>query len=246
MKNKEEKHCYVDNKHLRELVVEFNNTNIDDYGDWCGSYLVRLDNKWKKAQEQEKTEEVIKEVSDESILEIEVEQDEEPKETKPGKRKKKPMTLEQYEGTKDFIKNKMKQIEELHAYYDGLSSEEKQEFNRKLTKVRDELGLCIIKIIDGRINSFGLRSNPKYTEHLSDIANEAYISVRKYINRYNDARATSAFAYITELATNGILYALKEINEREEKFITGLDFFENINTIDDPKGKNPTLDNFID
>jgi DNA-directed RNA polymerase specialized sigma24 family protein len=71
-------------------------------------------------------------------------------------------------------------------------------------------------------------------DDINDIVQDAFITVMTYINRYNDEQATSAFAYVTQLATNSILFSLNEIKEREEKMVTGLDFFENLNTLDDP------------
>jgi DNA-directed RNA polymerase specialized sigma24 family protein len=93
-----------------------------------------------------------------------------------------------------------------------------------------------LKIINGRINSFRLRSNGSLKNHedINDIVQDAFIAVMTYINRYNDELATSAFAYVTQLATNSILFSLNEIKEREQKMVTGLDFYDNLNTIDDP------------
>ena len=91
-----------------------------------------------------------------------------------------------------------------------------------------------LKIINGRINSFRLRTSMRNFDDINDIVQDAFITVMTYINRYNDEQATSAFAYVTQLATNSILFSLNEIKEREEKMDTGLDFFENLNTLDDP------------
>ena len=42
---------------------------------------------------------------------------------------------------------------------------------------------------------------------------------------------TSAFSYVTELASNSIVLSLKKLNERSARFVNRLDFIENINTI---------------
>ena len=58
-----------------------------------------------------------------------------------------------------------------------------------------------------------------------------------YINRYDETRNSSAFAFVTQLITNALNLYLSEMNERNEKEIAGLDFYENLNTIDDPYGE---------
>ena len=104
-----------------------------------------------------------------------------------------------------------------------------------------------LKIINGRINSFRLRSSGSLKNHedINDIVQDAFIAVMTYINRNNDERATSAFAYVTQLATNSILFSLNEIKEREQKMVTGLDFYDNLNTIDDPHSTNG-LNKFVE
>mgnify|MGYP003289903485 CR=1 FL=1 len=115
-----------------------------------------------------------------------------------------------------------------------MSPEEKRKYLYNLDKIKNEMCTYFLKIIKGRANSFNLRGQLKNYEDINDIIQDAFIAVMTYINRYNDALATSAFAYVTQLTTNSIVYSLDEIKERESQFITGLDFFENLNTIDDP------------
>ena len=117
-----------------------------------------------------------------------------------------------------------------------MSPEEKRKFRLNLDILKNEMCEYFLKIINGRINSFRLRSSGALKNHedINDIVQDAFIAVMTYINRYNDERATSAFAYVTQLATNSILFSLNEIKEREQKMVTGLDFYDNLNTIDDP------------
>ena len=117
-----------------------------------------------------------------------------------------------------------------------MSFDEKRKFRLDLDKLKNEMCEYFLKIINGRINSFRLRSSGALKNHedINDIVQDAFIAVMTYINRYNDERATSAFAYVTQLATNSILFSLNEIKEREQKMVTGLDFYDNLNTIDDP------------
>lgn len=115
-----------------------------------------------------------------------------------------------------------------------MSFEERRQYNIKFNNLKNEMCDYFLKIINGRINSFRLRTSMRNFDDINDIVQDAFITVMTYINRYNDEQATSAFAYVTQLATNSILFSLNEINEREEKMVTGLDFFENLNTLDDP------------
>lgn len=115
-----------------------------------------------------------------------------------------------------------------------MSFEERRQYNINFNKLKNEMCEYFLKIINGRINSFRLRTSMRNFDDINDIVQDAFITVMTYINRYNDEQATSAFAYVTQLATNSILFSLNEIKEREEKMVTGLDFFENLNTLDDP------------
>ena len=116
-----------------------------------------------------------------------------------------------------------------------MSFEERRQYNINFNKLKNEMCEYFLKIINGRINSFRLRTSMRNFDDINDIVQDAFITVMTYINRYNDEQATSAFAYVTQLATNSILFSLNEIKEREEKMVTGLDFFENLNTLD-PNG----------
>jgi len=115
-----------------------------------------------------------------------------------------------------------------------MSLEERRQYNINFNRLKNEMCEYFLKIINGRINSFRLRTSMRNYDDINDIVQDAFITVMTYINRYNDEQATSAFAYVTQLATNSILFSLNEIKEREEKMVTGLDFFENLNTLDDP------------
>lgn len=115
-----------------------------------------------------------------------------------------------------------------------MTVEERRQYNIKFNNLKNEMCDYFLKIINGRINSFRLRTSMRNFDDINDIVQDAFITVMTYINRYNDEQATSAFAYVTQLATNSILFSLNEIKEREEKMVTGLDFFENLNTLDDP------------
>lgn len=176
-------------------------------GDWCASYLQRLENKFLKQK----------------------------------------ITEEKYNSAKQFIINKSRQINNLHETYNKMSFDEKRKFRLNLDKLKNEMCEYFLKIINGRINSFRLRSSGSLKNHedINDIVQDAFIAVMTYINRYNDERATSAFAYVTQLATNSILFSLNEIKEREQKMVTGLDFYDNLNTIDDPHSTNG-LNKFVD
>lgn len=163
-------------------------------GDWCPSYLQRLENKFTKGK----------------------------------------ITEDKYMAAKEFIYNKIANIQTIQSEYDKMNEEEKYKYRISFEKLKNEMCEYFLKIINGRVNSFRLRTSMRNYEDINDIVQDAFITVMTYINRYNDAQATSAFAYVTQLATNSILFSLNEIKEREEKMISGLDFYENLNTLDDP------------
>ena len=141
---------------------------------------------------------------------------------------------DKYNAAKQFIINKIATIQKNQEQYEKMSLDERRQYNIKFNNLKNEMCEYFLKIINGRINSFRLRTSMRNYDDINDIVQDAFITVMTYINRYNDEQATSAFAYVTQLATNSILFSLNEIKEREEKMVTGLDFFENLNTLDDP------------
>jgi hypothetical protein len=174
-------------------------------GEWCPSYLQRLENKFTKGKISE----------------------------------------DKYNAAREFIVNKIANIQLMQNSYEAMSLEEKRQYRITFEKLKNEMCEYFLKIINGRVNSFRLRTSLKNYEDVNDIIQDAFITVMTYINRYNDAQATSAFAYVTQLATNSILFSLNEIKEREDKMVSGLDFYENLNTLDDPMGSDG-LNKFIE
>jgi hypothetical protein len=174
-------------------------------GEWCPSYLQRLENKFTKGKISE----------------------------------------DKYNAAREFIVNKIANIQLMQNSYEAMSLEEKRQYKITFEKLKNEMCEYFLKIINGRVNSFRLRTSLKNYEDVNDIIQDAFITVMTYINRYNDAQATSAFAYVTQLATNSILFSLNEIKEREDKMVSGLDFYENLNTLDDPMGSDG-LNKFIE
>jgi len=174
-------------------------------GEWCPSYLQRLENKFTKGKISE----------------------------------------DKYNAAREFIVNKIANIQLMQNSYEAMSLEEKRQYRINFEKLKNEMCEYFLKIINGRVNSFRLRTSLKNYEDVNDIIQDAFITVMTYINRYNDAQATSAFAYVTQLATNSILFSLNEIKEREDKMVSGLDFYENLNTLDDPMGSEG-LNKFIE
>lgn len=116
-----------------------------------------------------------------------------------------------------------------------MTPEERHEFNMEFEQVKKDICNAFIKVINGRIISFKLVQSPAY-EEIDDIRQEALMTLFTYINRYDETRNSSAFAFVTQLITNALNLYLSEMNERNEKEIAGLDFYENLNTIDDPYG----------
>lgn len=143
---------------------------------------------------------------------------------------------EKYEQSLDFINRKEKQINELHKTYAALSDEDRRHYNYEFDKLKAEICDAFMKVINGRIISFKLVTTKAY-EDIEDIRQECLMTLFTYINRYDEERSTSAFAFVTQLITNAILLYLNQLKERQEKEVTGLDFYDNLNTIDDFKGE---------
>lgn len=148
---------------------------------------------------------------------------------------KKSITEDKYKVSKDFIQRKREEIRTLHERYITMTPEERHEFNMEFEQVKKDICNAFIKVINGRIISFKLVQSPAY-EEIDDIRQEALMTLFTYINRYDETRNSSAFAFVTQLITNALNLYLSEMNERNEKEIAGLDFYENLNTIDDPYG----------
>ena len=151
------------------------------------------------------------------------------------KNNKKSITEDKYEVSKDFIQRKREEIKTLHERYNTMTPEERHKFNMEFEQVKKDICDAFIKVINGRIISFKLVQSPAY-EEIDDIRQEALMTLFTYINRYDETRNSSAFAFVTQLITNALNLYLSEMNERNEKEIAGLDFYENLNTIDDPYG----------
>lgn len=143
---------------------------------------------------------------------------------------------EKYQQSLDFINRKQKQINDLQAKYKAFSDEERRHYNYELDKLKTDICDAFMKVINGRIISFKLVTTKTY-EDIEDIKQECLMTLFTYINRYDEERNSSAFAFVTQLITNAILLYLNQLKERQEKEITGLDFYENLNTVDDFKGE---------
>lgn len=151
------------------------------------------------------------------------------------KNNKKSITEAKYEVSKEFIQRKREEIKTLHERYNTMTFEERHKFNMEFEQVKKDICDAFIKVINGRIISFKLVQSPAY-EEIDDIRQEALMTLFTYINRYDETRNSSAFAFVTQLITNALNLYLSEMNERNKKEIAGLDFYENLNTLDDPYG----------
>ena len=156
------------------------------------------------------------------------------------------ITKDDFLNCKEFIHRKVKQIEELQDKYQKLTLEERRKYDYEFDKLKDEFCDMIIKIANGRVNSFKLRSQPNLVNHIDDIMQDAVIQVFRYINRFDESRGTSAFSYVTEQCSNAIKQDLKKIQEHDKTYVSGIDFFDNINTIDNPHDGVSGLANFME
>lgn len=183
---------YLEKEHLRELIVEYNLTNLGDDGSWLDDYLKRETNKYTSGK----------------------------------------MGKEEYDAKVAFVKQRKIDTKQKFENYNKLSDAEKRAYQARFEKIRGELWIMFEKIARGRMAKMGL--HVKYADHLNDIAIDAVLSMFNYMNRYDASRKTSAFAYMTQQAFYSVVASLNEINFRNTTFVSGLDFFENINTIDNP------------
>lgn len=148
---------------------------------------------------------------------------------------KKTIEVDKFALSSDFIQRKRKQINDLHERYNAMTDEERRAFNAEFEKVKADICDAFMKVINGRIISYKLITSRAY-EEIDDIRQEALMSLFAYINRYDEERNTSAFAFVTQCISNAFNLYLGKMNLRHEKLVTGLDFYENLNTIDDPYG----------
>lgn len=183
---------YLEKQHLRDLIVEYNLTNLEDDGSWLDDYLKRETTKYNKGK----------------------------------------MSKEEYDAKVSFVNQRKIDTKAKFEKYAAMDETEKRKYNARFEKIRGELWIMFEKIARGRMAKMGL--HVQYADHLNDIAIDTVLSMFNYMNRYDSARDTSAFAYMTQQAYFSIVSALNEINFRNTTFISGLDFFENINTIDNP------------
>lgn len=149
------------------------------------------------------------------------------------KKTKNTIEAEKYELAKSFIQRKKQEIAALHAQYEAFTDEERRKFNIEFDKLKADVCDAFLKVINGRIISFKLIQTPAY-EEVDDIRQDCMMTLFMYINRYDESRNSSAFAFVTQLITNAINLYLNQMNERRDKEISGLDFYENLNTLDDP------------
>lgn len=194
---------YLEKQHLRDLIVEYNLTNLQDDGSWLDDYLKRETTKFNKGK----------------------------------------MSKEEYDTKVKFVQQRKIDTQNKFKKYAAMSEQEQREYQMRFEKIRGELWLMFEKIARGRMAKMGL--HVQYADHLNDIAIDAVLSMFNYMNRYDAARDTSAFAYMTQQAYYSIVAALNDINFRNTTFVSGLDFFENINTIDNPIAAYTTTQKYI-
>lgn len=183
---------YLEKQHLRDLIVEYNLTNLEDDGSWLDDYLKRETKKFTTGK----------------------------------------ISKEEYDARVSFVEQRKIDTKNKFEKYNALSEPEKRAYQARFEQIRGELWIMYEKIARGRMAKMGL--HVKYADHLNDIAIDTVLSMFNYMNRYDASRDSSAFAYMTQQAYYSIVASLNEINFRNTTFVSGLDFFENINTIDNP------------
>lgn len=138
---------------------------------------------------------------------------------------------EKFELAEKFAQQRLIDTKLKFENYNKLSPEDKYKYRVHLKELRDELWLAFKRIVDGRIASMGLYKTLKDPDNIADISTDAVLYVFKYINRYDSSRSSSAFAYITQTAWSNIVSSLNTINDREQHYITGIDFLDNVKPV---------------
>ena len=147
------------------------------------------------------------------------------------KKSNKTLSEDDFDCKIDFVERKRKQIQNTREHWANLTSLERTAYNEEFFKISEELSKNFVNIINGRINSYRLWQHPE----LHDIKQEALLALYKYVNRFDSDSDTSAFAYTTQIINNAFNLYLQQYNERNEKEVYGLDFYENL------KGDNGNL-----
>lgn len=190
---------YVDNSHLREMVIEYNESNYLDDGTWVIPYMQKMNNKFNNGT----------------------------------------LEAEELKAKSEFITRfTIKNLALRRSYFYGSPITQLKMKNR-FFKARTNLLEPIYNITEGRIRAMKLYATMDY-DNIQDIKMDAVLKVLDYLNRYDGERKTSAFAYITQQAFNFVVYFLNQLNAHNKKYVSNLDFFENINTIDDYRGNGKT------
>ena len=112
----------------------------------------------------------------------------------------------------EFVDYRKQLVASIKARMDAMDEEEKKKFLKEFERRETELINEFYAIIDGRMGSYKLRAT-KSKEDCEDCRQFAILSLLKYYNRYDHRKNTSAFCYITEVATQAINLYLKGESE---------------------------------
>lgn len=140
--------------------------------------------------------------------------------------------VEEFNKKMDFISRREAHINELRARFDAMTSDEQRQFIEDLDKVRENLCTMVMKMVKGRAVCFKYYNRSSNIEFKNDVLQNAFVEVLTRINRFDEEKNTSTFAYVTQIITNSIYHDLKMNKKDNDTLISGLDFFENLNTKD--------------
>lgn len=148
-------------------------------------------------------------------------------------------TLEELNDKEDFIKRfTIKNLALRRDYLYG-SMLKRRKMKNEFFEARTKIMEPIYNITEGIIRKNKLYGTVEYTK-LYDIKLNAVLKTLNYLNRYDETKNSSALAYITQQSWNFVVYFLKQMNDHSKKYVSSLDFFDNINTIDDFRGEGRT------
>lgn len=142
------------------------------------------------------------------------------------------LTKEEYDDTMQFIKKKIDTRNKVLDEYKKMDAQARVVFNDDLNRTREELCGYFRKISVGRANTLAIYKKVPDYEEVKDILTDTLIDMMDKCSRYDTDRGTSCFSYMTTTAENAIKQGINRYKERKARFVSGLDYFDNLDSPD--------------
>ena len=139
------------------------------------------------------------------------------------------ITKEELDNFVDFCARRQQERAKMLSEYDAMTPEQKIKFQDEFDAIKAELSKYFNKITVGIANSMYIHKNYGLNaEECHDIIIDSVISLFSYCTRFDTAKGTSAFSYITQTAKNAIKGFRNEILKEKQIIVTGIDFIDNM------------------